>query len=191
MSRFILASESPQRRTLLEGLKIPFEVIPSDVEEQDCVERDPGLRARVLAEMKAGNVAAIHPDAWVLGCDTLVVAANGTLLEKPQNALEAHEMIALQSGKTSLVHSGICLFRPDGTKRSAVSTSSVTFRSLSKEDIAWWVGTALWQGRSGAFQIDGLGQLMIERIEGDWTGVVGLPVFLLGTLLREAGFPIE
>ncbi|HAI98402.1 TPA: septum formation protein Maf [Candidatus Peribacteria bacterium] len=187
MTRLILASASPQRKQLLSSLGLSFHVAPSDVEEADCPETDPAQRARSLAVMKAGNIAATHGNAWVIGCDTLVVASDGTLFEKPRNEREARAMITRLSGSACLVHSGLCLQSPDGGVFEDVSTSVVTFKKLSEAEIDWWMKTGLWQGRSGAFQIDGPGQLMIERIEGDWSSVVGLPIFLLGKLMREAG----
>ncbi len=185
----VLASASPQRKELLAGLGLPFEVVVSAVDEAACLEQDPVARSVILARLKAEDVSHERPDAWIIGCDTLVVAEDGTLLEKPADAEEARRMIRLQSGKTSWVHSGMSLRSPDGDEWHAVSSSSVRFRAMSDADTEWWVRGGLWQGRSGAFQIDGLGQLMIERIEGDWTSIVGLPVFLLGGLLRTARAP--
>ena len=187
MHRLILASASPQRKVLLEGLGVAFDVIPSNVAEADCSEADPVRRAEVLAALKARDIAARHPGRVVIGCDTLVVSATGELLEKPRDAKDAERMLRLHSGKTSLVHSALTVIGHNGKECSGVSSSSVTFQKLSPEDIEWWIGTGLWNDRSGAFQIDGLGQLMIERIEGDWTGVVGLPIFLLGELLDQSG----
>lgn len=190
MSSLILASASPQRKTLLEGIGLSFSVIPSRVPEEMCTESDPTTRAVHLAREKALDVGARHRGEWIIGCDTLVVAPNGTLLEKPKDAKEAHQMLMLQSGGTSVVHSGLALLSPAGVLVDGLSSSQVTFKVLSSMEMDWWVGTQLWQGRSGAFQIDGLGQLMIERIEGDWTGIVGFPVFLFGTLAKEAGLEI-
>ena len=185
--RFVLASASPQRKTLLEGLGVQFDVVPSTVDEAAHIERDPVQRARVLASMKAKDVASKEGTGkWVIGCDTLVVADEGTVLEKPVDEQDARRMIELQSGKTSWVHSGISLVSPEGEEWLDVSSSSVTFRSLSKADVDWWIEKGLWKGRSGSFQIDGLGQLMIERIEGDWTSIVGFPVFAFGELVRKA-----
>ncbi len=121
-----------------------------------------------------------------MGCDTLVVAESGTLLEKPNDETDARRMLMLQSGRTSLVHSALCIVDTSGKTHEGISSSSVTFKELSEKEIGWWIATKLWQGRSGGFQIDGLGQLMIESITGDWTGIVGLPVFLVGKLLKEA-----
>ncbi len=190
MHPLILASASPQRARLLEGLGLAFSVIPSRIEEEMCGERDPAKRAVRLAIDKAQEVAARHRGEWIIGCDTLVVAPDGTLLEKPANAEEARTMLVRQSGGTSVVHSGLALLSPSGVLHDGLSSSSVTFKRLSDAEIDWWIGTGLWEGRSGAFQIDGPGQLMIERIAGDWSSVVGFPVFLFGALAQEAGLEI-
>jgi septum formation protein len=183
---FFLASASPQRKILLEGLGLRFRVEPSSIDESACTEKDPATRAVLLAKLKARDVAKRFSDGWVLGCDTLVVASSGELLEKPKDAKDAERMIRLQSGSTSVVHSGVCLRSPQGREWTGCDSSTVTFATLSDEEIRRWIEKGLWEGRSGAFQIDGPGQLLISRIEGDWTGIVGLPVFLLGELLRRA-----
>ncbi len=187
MHPLILASASPQRQSLLEGLGLTFSVIPSRVPEEMCTETDPAKRAVHLAREKAQEVGQRHRGEWIIGCDTLVVASGGTLLEKPRDEEDARRMLRLQSGGTSVVHSGLALLSPAGVLYDGLSSSAVTFKELSAEEIDWWMETKLWEGRSGAFQIDGPGQFMIERIEGDWTGIVGLPVFLLGQLARKAG----
>jgi septum formation protein len=189
--KLILASASPQRKALLRGIGVPFEVFVTDVEDDsDITHSDPVERARFFARLKAEHAHVVHPKAWIIGCDTLVVASDGTLLEKPGNSEEARKMIMLQSGKTSLVHSGLCVLTPEGKAYEGMSTSLVMFKRLVPEEIAWWIGTGLWQGRSGSFQIDGPGQLMIERIEGDWSSIVGFPVFLFGKLMKEAGWDL-
>jgi septum formation protein len=183
----VLASSSPQRRLLLQGLGMEFIVDPSNVDEDACTERDAAKRAAHLARLKAQDVMGRHPGACIIGCDTLVQAPSGEILEKPMDAADARRMLRLQSGGISLVHSGLCVIDAAGQAYEGLSSSSVHFAPLSDEDIDWWIDTKEWEGRSGAFQIDGRGQLMIERIEGDWTSVVGLPVFLLGRLLGKAG----
>lgn len=189
--KLVLASASPQRKQLLMGLKIPFDVYVTGVEdESDVTHHDPVERAQFFARQKAERAHTAHPDAWIVGCDTLVVAADGTLLEKPLNAEDARTMLQLQSGKTSIVHSGLCVMNPLGEKQEEMSTSAVKFKRLSPQEVDWWISTRLWEGRSGSFQIDGPGQLMIERIEGDWSSIVGLPVFLLGQLLKKAGWDV-
>jgi septum formation protein len=151
---------------------------------------DPVDRSLELSKQKARAVSALHPVATVIGCDTLVVAPDGTLLEKPIDADDACRMLRLQSGGVSLVHSGLCLIHA-GREFCDVSTSSVHFAFLSPAQISLWIATGHWHDRSGAFQIDGQGQMLIQNIEGDWTGIVGLPIFLLGALLRNAGVPVD
>lgn len=189
MEPLILASASPQRKTLLEGLGLPFVVIPSQVNEEACTETDPAKRALMLAREKAEEVSARHRGRWVIGCDTLVVAPGGALLEKPTDEADARRMLTLQSGGTSVVHSGLAVISDTGVMVDGLSSSDVRFKELTAADMDWWIRTGLWQNRSGGFQIDSLGQLMIAEIRGDWTSIVGLPVFLLGDLLRKAQHP--
>jgi len=191
MARIVLASASPQRRQLLSGLGVSFHVDPSGVDELDCTEREPARRAVALARMKAADTACRHPDEYVVGCDTLVVAADGTLLEKPADDDDARRMLKLQSGRPSIVHSGLCIIAPGGGQAEGLSSSTVLFADLSDEDIEWWIRTELWRDRSGSFQIDGPGQLLIERLEGEWASVVGLPVFLLQELFQQLGTSVH
>ena len=186
----ILASASPQRKTLLRGIGVSFQAIPSSIDENACDEKDPGKRAETLALLKARDVKTSHPNDWILGCDTLVEAHDGSVLEKPVDANDAKRMIALQSGKISHVHSALALISPDGSEHVGLSTSHVRFATLDTKTIDAWIEQGFWEDRSGAFQIDGPGQLLIEHLEGDWTGVVGLPVFLFGQLYRKAGLAI-
>lgn len=183
----VLASSSPQRRSLLAGLGVDFIVDPSNVDEDACTERDPLKRAAHLSRLKAQDVMGRHPGACVIGCDTLVVSPTGELLEKPVDAADARRMLIMQSGGVSVVHSGLCVVTPDGSAYEGLSSSEVEFAPLSEGSIDWWIDTGQWQNRSGGFQIDGPGQMMIARIQGDWTGIVGLPVFLLGQLMEQAG----
>ena len=187
---FVLASASPQRKMLLQGLGVDCIVCASEKAESVCMEADPAERAKILARLKADDVSTQYPDAWVLGGDTLVVSSRGELLEKPLNADDARRMLRLHSGSVSAVHSTLCLRSPAGKFFEGLSTSNVYFRELSDADIEWWIATGLWRDRSGAFQIDGQGQLLISRLEGDWSGVVGLPVFLFGELCRQAGLDL-
>lgn len=188
---FVLASDSPQRRKLLGQLGFPFKVYPSKLLESEIEESDPFLRAQILAQLKARDVNEQFPESYVLGADTLVVSQEGELLEKPQDESEAREMLRKQSGSVSTVHSGISLIDPSQEERSGVSSSSVFFKELTDDEIDWWISTGQWQGRSGSFEIEGPGQLIIKKIEGDWPGVVGLPIHLLSQLLKEAGFPLR
>jgi septum formation protein len=190
MEPIILASASPQRSALLKNLGVEFVIIHSQINEAACTEKDPAKRAVMLAQEKAREVSERHRGRWIIGCDTLVVAADGTLLEKPADADDARRMLRLQSGATSVVHSGLALISPEGVMIDGLSSSDVTFKKLSEDDIGWWISTGLWKDRSGSFQIDGPGQLMIREIKGDWSGIVGLPVYLLGELASKAGLEL-
>src|SRR3989338_10772228 len=124
MNSLILASASPQRKTLLAGLGITFEVIPSAVDESAFGERDPVRRAELLSTLKAREVASRHPSSIIIGCDTLVVSAGEEILEKPRDAQDALRMLRLQSGRTSIVHSGVTVIS-GGKEFSGISSSSV------------------------------------------------------------------
>ena len=105
------------------------------------------------------------------------------MLENPVDEDGARAMLRKLSGGACKVHTSLCLIDPSGDTKEEMSSTDVIFKELSEEDIDWWISTGLWKDRSGSFQIEGKGQLLIERIEGDWTGVVGLPVFLVGKML--------
>ena len=183
---FILASRSPQRKEILERLGVSFEVIPSDFDEMSVRENDPVKRAMVLAEIKAEDVASKFPDRWVIGVDTLVVASDGSLLEKPVDADDARRMLRLHSGNTSTIHTALCLMRST-EKHAAIDSAQVTFRTLTSHDIEWWIATRLWMERSGAFQIEGDGGKLVEKLEGEKETVVGFPVQVFLELLRKIG----
>lgn len=192
MERIILASASSARQELLTGLGLLFEVKPSDIDEEGHTEEDPPTRALHLARMKAQKCHVENPGAWVIGCDTLVEAYDGTRLEKPVDDDDVRRMMKLHSGHCSLVHSGLCLLSPTGDIYDGIQTSRVYFKVLTDDEIEAWVANdSLWRGSSGGFRSDGLGQLVIERLDGDWTSVKGLPVFLLGELFAKAGRPIQ
>lgn len=187
----VLASASPQRKRLLEGLGLTFEVHPSTFDEDSYEELRPIERCKQLACHKAAEVNERFPDSFVIGCDTLVVAEDGTLLEKAPDEASAKEAMRRLSGNTCQVHSGLSVFDPTQQHFEGVCSSQVTFKTLTDKEIDWWISTGLWRDRSGSFQIDGPGQLLISHIEGDWSSIVGLPVYLLGELLRDAGYDLN
>ncbi|PIP65371.1 septum formation protein Maf [Candidatus Peregrinibacteria bacterium CG10_big_fil_rev_8_21_14_0_10_49_16] len=184
--RIILASASPYRKKLLESIGIHFETIVSTVQEHDVLCPEPAKRAELLAQMKAEDIAKHHPDALVIGSDTVLEGPNRSLLEKPIHEEDARRMLRLQSGNASLVHSGLSIAYK-GKTHTGIDTTTVIFTHLTTEEIDAWIASGNWQNCSGALQIEGLGQFLIERLEGDYTGVIGLPLFLLGKLFEEAG----
>jgi septum formation protein len=175
----ILASTSPQRRAILTQLRIPFEVVAPEYDEA------PGTSPLERAAGKARSVDG--GNLPVLGVDTEVLFG-GDLLGKPADATEAEAMLEALSGRTHEVVSGLCL-RTIGWEELREETTLVTFRSLTPRDLAHYISAGEWEGRAGAYAIQGLGASLVERIDGDFLNVVGLPGSLLVRLLatRFAG----
>jgi septum formation protein len=173
----LLASVSPQRRAILEQLRVPYDVVAPRYEEEG---HDP-------VEHAAGKARSVDGgDRPVLGVDTIVVC-DGRVLGKPADAGEAGRMIEALAGKTHDVVSGLCLRTPAWEELHRDITR-VTFRSLTPRDLAHYVAAGEWENRAGAYAIQGLGANLVERVEGDYLNVVGLPAALLVRLLA-ARFP--
>jgi len=170
----ILASRSPQRHAILKQLRIPHEIVVPSYDEhgEDPVEHAAG---------KARSVAGIAEERPVLGVDTVVVC-EGRVLGKPGDAADAERMLETLAGKTHEVVSGLCLRTPAWEELHEERTR-VTFRPLTARDIAWYLLAEEWRERAGAYAIQGLGASLVERIEGDYLNVVGLPATLLVRLL--------
>jgi septum formation protein len=179
----VLASTSPQRRAILEQLAIPFEVVPPRYAEDDSPGLEPVELVKAHAGGKAGSVADAAAERPVLAVDTAVVL-EGQVYGKPQGAGQAEEMLEALSGRTHEVISGLCL-RTRAWEEVEAETTRVTFRVLTPRDIAAYVGGGEWEGRAGAYAIQGLGASLVERIEGDYLNVVGLPAALLIRLLAK------
>ncbi len=179
----LLASTSPQRRAILEQLGLPFDVVAPRYEEHDPPDSDPVALVREHARGKARSVAAEAGDRPVLGVDTTVVSA-GRVYGKASGLEEAAEMLEALGGATHEVVSGLCVLTPAWEELHHAVTR-VTFRPLTARDIAAYVATGEWQDRAGAYAIQGVGARLVERIEGDYLNVVGLPAALLIRLLAE------
>jgi septum formation protein len=179
----LLASTSPQRRAILEQLGIPFEVVAPDYVEHDPPDADPVELVRAHAQGKARSVAEDAGDRPVLGVDTTVVCG-GRVFAKAAGPEEAAAMLAAFGGTTHEVVSGLCLLTP-AWEELHTETTRVTFRPLTPRDIAAYVASGEWEGRAGAYAIQGLGAGLVERVEGDYLNVVGLPAALLVGLLAE------
>ena len=170
----LLASTSPQRRAILEQLGVPFDVVAPAYEE---VGDDP-------VEHAVGKARSVEGDERpVLGVDT-VVSCGGRILGKPQGPEDAEQMLEFLGGKTHEVVSGLCLRTP-AWEATGREVTRVTFRQLTPRDLAWYVGSGEWEGRAGSYAIQGRGAALVERIEGDYLNVVGLPAALLVRLLAE------
>jgi septum formation protein len=174
LTPLVLASRSPQRRAILEQLGIPFEVTVPEVEELTA--GDPEMVVFENARRKARAAAESAPGR-VLGVDTAVLI-DGDLLGKPSGAEQARSFLVRLSGRTHTVRSGLCLLEGE-TERGGVADTDVTFRTLSPELVDWYLETGEWRERAGAYAIQGHGAALVERIDGDYWNVVGLPVALL------------
>jgi septum formation protein len=179
----LLASTSPQRRAILEQLGLPFDVVAPRYEEDDPPGAAPVDLVREHAAGKARSVAAEARGRPVLGVDTAVVL-DGRVYGKPQTAEEATAMLEALAGKTHEVVSGLCLITP-GWEAVEHDVTRVTFRPLTGRDLASYVASGEWEGRAGGYAIQGLGAALVERIDGDYLNVVGLPAALLVRLLAE------
>ena len=169
----VLASTSPQRRAILEQLRIPFQVVAPAYEE------DPGGDP---VEHAAGKARSVDGGGEpVLGVDT-IVSCNGEVIGKPRDTTDAERMLELLSGRTHEVVSGLCLRTPAWEELHR-ATTRVTFRELTPRDLGHYLASGEWEGRAGAYAIQGLGAVLVERIEGDYLNVVGLPGALLVRLL--------
>jgi septum formation protein len=168
----VLASRSPQRRAILEQLRVPFEVVVPGYHERGD---DP-------LEHAAGKARSVNGgERPVLGVDTVVVC-DGLTLGKPTDATEAERMLETLGGTTHEVVSGLCLRTPAWEELHA-ETTRVTFRPLTPRDIATYLAANEWENRAGGYAIQGFGASLVERIEGDYLNVVGLPAALLIRLL--------
>ena len=179
----LLASTSPQRRAILHQLGIPFDVIAPRYVEHDPPDADAAQMVREHALGKARSVAAEADDRPVLGVDTTVVLG-GRVYAKPADAGEAELMLEELSGRTHAVVSGLALVTP-GWEYVEDEATLVTFRALTPRDLANYVAAGEWHGRAGGYAIQGLGAALVERVEGDYLNVVGLPASLLVRLLAE------
>lgn len=182
----ILASGSPRRRQLLEQIGLSFTVRSSDVDESV----EPGLSPAAMVEqlsLRKGQAVAgsVGPDSLVLAADT-VVALGDTILGKPQDRAQAVSMLTSLSGKTHQVYTGVTLLG-GGRRVTEHETTAVTFRSLSREEIVAYVDTGEPMDKAGAYGIQGYGALLVERLEGDYFNVMGLPLCRLGRMLAAFG----
>ncbi|MBE1554572.1 Maf family protein [Sporosarcina limicola] len=185
--RVILASASPRRKKLLNMIGIPFTVVPSNVSEELELEGgDFAAYARSLASRKAEAVASIHPNDIVIGADTIVVH-EGKLYPKPKSKEQAKQFLNELSGKTHLVITGVAMYINDGIGVFSVETS-VTFRELDAVLIDAYVDSGEPMDKAGAYGIQSAGALLVDKIDGDYYNVVGLPISKLTEHLRRYAF---
>ena len=177
--RLVLASTSPQRRAILDQLRIPFDVVAPVYEEHDPSDADP---VQLVCAHAEGKALSVHEEgAITLGVDT-TVHLDGRLYGKPVDESGARAMVGELAGATHLVVSGLCLLGP-GFSVVEHAITRVTFRDLSVFEIDQYVATGEWRGRAGGYAIQGVGGRLVAGIDGDYLNVVGLPAALLVEVL--------
>jgi septum formation protein len=187
--KIILASASPRRRELLESIGLSFEVRPSSVPELPEAGEDVDTYVRRLARAKAEEIASASPDAWVIAADT-VVYIGAELLEKPGSREDAIRMLERICGERHTVYTGLTLkHSASGYSETTVTTSEVWMLPLSRPEIEWYVDTGEPMDKAGAYAVQGIGAMFIERINGNYTNVVGLPLAALFEMMKKAGIP--
>jgi septum formation protein len=184
--RLILASASPRRAQLLAMLGLAFEVRPAGIDETPAHGETPVHHTERLSREKAAFVAKNEGDALVIGSDTVVVI-DGTVLGKPDDALQAVEMLLRLQGREHTVATGIAVVRNERVC-SAVEQVRVRFRPFGRETATRYVETGEPMDKAGAYGIQGYGSTLVESIAGDYFAVMGLPIVRLLELLEASGF---
>lgn len=184
--KIILASASPRRRELLENIGLKFDIKADNSEEEIIENEHPSKTVLRLSKQKALNIAKGEKDeALVIGADT-VVSIDGVTLGKPKSESEAKIMLKMLSGRKHTVYTGISVINTLSRKTvSEYIASDVYFRKLDSDEIDRYIATKEPMDKAGAYGIQGIGTLFIEKIDGDYFNVVGLPICTLGTILKR------
>jgi septum formation protein len=186
--RLVLASASPRRLDLLARIGVvPDAVIPAEIDETPRNAELPHIFASRMAAEKAAAVAPAEKGSLILAADT-VVAVGRRILGKAQDQAEARKMLSLLSGRRHRVLSAITLIDPAGQARHRLSTSIVAFKRLSGDELDAYLATGEWEGKAGAYAIQGRAEALIRWMSGSHSGVVGLPLHETRTLLRSEGY---
>jgi septum formation protein len=186
----VLASGSPYRRELLARLRVPFDVLVSDVDETAPSDESPRATALRLSEAKARAVAARRPDAVVIGSDQ-VAEWDGRPFGKPGTHEAAVAQLRTLRGRTVAFHSGLCVVAPDGSVRADVVTTTVRFRAVDDATIERYLRAEVPYDCAGSAKAEGLGIALLERIDSDDpTALVGLPLIALVSMLDSIKYPL-
>jgi septum formation protein len=179
----ILASKSPRREQLLKEAGIEFIICPSDVDEEIDLNMSPKAIVMELAKQKAQAVFLKYPNDTIVGADTIVVLEN-QILGKPMDQEDAYRMLKILSGKTHQVFTGVTIIAKEKTE-SFISESLVTMKPFSHENIKKYVESLEPMDKAGAYAIQGLGSQLVEKYEGDFYTIMGLPIFELIAKLKS------
>lgn len=194
MEPIILASSSPRRQEILKMLKIPYQVIIPNIDETltNAIESDqiPELLAREKVTAVIQSLPKGQEIPWVLGADT-VIYFDGKILGKPQNHEMAIEYLKMLQGKTHTVITAIVLYNGHTHETSSrINRTEVTFSPMTDEEISWYVETGEWHGAAGGYRIQSLASCFVQKIEGSYSCVIGLPISELYDILKEQGYSV-
>lgn len=185
--RLVLASSSPRRLDLMREAGLQFVVVPAEVDEEHEVSAPVAELTRSNAALKAEWVAARHPDAWVIGADTLV-SIGGELLGKPADLDEARGMLRRLAGQTHEVGTAVCLIHgATGQRREFLERTLVTFKPLGEEEIGHYLTLINPLDKAGGYAAQEHGEVIILKVEGPYSNVVGLPIERLLEELQAVG----
>ena len=187
MDTLILASASPRRKELLAHAGIPFEIQAAEVDEHCEVPASAAVRE--LSRRKALAVRARFPSRYILAADTLV-ELDGAVLGKPSGPEEAAAMLRRLSGHTHQVYTGVTVINPAGDVLTDSDRSDVTFGEVSETEIAAYVRSGEPLDKAGAYAIQGRASLWISHMEGSYSSVIGLPLYIVRNLLLRSGYPL-
>lgn len=180
---FILASSSPQRRTLLEKVRLfPTQIVSPDIDEEVNKNELPARYVKRIATQKAQAVARDYPEECIVAADT-IIAVGRRILRKAHSEEEARQNLLLLSGKKHRVLTGLCVINPEGKTISRVITSTVVLKKLDEADIRIVLESGEWQNVAG-YKIEGVLNAFIKQISGSYTGIVGLPIHETVQILR-------
>lgn len=184
MKRLVLASASPRRAELLQQMGLQFEVCAAEIDETPRSEETPYDYVSRMAQEKARAVKQHFPGAVVLASDTSVVI-DGQILGKPTDEQDAHRMLSLLSGRAHLVLTSVCVFGND--EQCTINETEVLFRPVDTREMTSYWASGEPVDKAGAYAIQGVGAKFIERINGSYSGVMGLPLFEVSAMLTKAG----
>jgi septum formation protein len=191
MKIIILASQSPRRKDLLEQIGLEFEIDPSNYEEDMSLKMEPSKLAEFLSLGKAKDVAQRHKDSIIISADT-IVAIDGEVFGKPKTPERAKYMLKKLSGRVHFVITGFTVIDTETQKQIVKSVETkVYFKNLSEQEIDIYVASGEPLDKGGGYAIQGMAALFVEKIEGDYFNIVGLPVLALATELKNFGVSFD
>ena len=188
--RLVLASASPRRVALLAQVGIvPDEIVPADIDETPQRREEPGPLAKRLSLGKAEAIAPAHTESWILAADT-VVGLGRRILGKPETADEARQFLSMLSGRRHRVYGGVSVIAPGGRVSRKLVATTVSFKRLETSEIDFYIDSGEWQGKAGAYAIQGHAGAFVRSLNGSYFNVVGLPLYETLSLLRGSGFTV-